>query len=44
MGSVQVDALDVFPSAAKIVPLETRLEAGDNAVRIDKILYLGGER
>jgi hypothetical protein len=50
MGSIQVLALGVLPHAAKIKPLlefglqfvkGTLLEAGDDAVRINKELYLG---
>jgi hypothetical protein len=50
MGSIQVLALGVvLPQAAKIIPLEfglqfvkgTQLEAGDDAIRINKELYLG---
>ncbi len=44
MGSIQVLALYVLPHCAKIMPLKfglrfvkgTRLEAGDDAVRINK--------
>ncbi len=51
MGSIQVLALDVLPHAAKIIPLKiglrfvkrTQLEAGDDAVWINKELYLGWE-
>jgi hypothetical protein len=49
MGSIQVLALGVLTHAAKIIPLEfrlrfvkgTQLEAGDDAIQINKELYLG---
>ncbi len=51
MGSVQVVAIDVLPHAAKIISLDfgfrfvkrTRLEAGDETVRINKELNMGWE-